>query len=94
MDILVSRGLPAPGAERPVRIAAAPLDPVERARNEYADNHEALSSRIIGPDVIDRLSLVVMAHPRGVSCVAQITHGVVARECVMRLLPGHLSAAE
>jgi hypothetical protein len=67
VDELVSRGLPRLSAERSVQPPALSIDPVERARTEYAEVREALSSRIIGRDVIDRLALLVLAHRRGVS---------------------------
>lgn len=64
---LVLRGLPSPPAESPIHAAAGPVDPVERTRTEYVEVRQALSSRIIGRDVIDRLALVVLAHRRGAS---------------------------
>jgi len=64
---LVARGMPIPPAANPAQVRAVPVDPVERTRSEYAEAREALASRIIGRDVIDRLALVILAHRRGVS---------------------------
>lgn len=64
---LVARGIPITRTDNQVRVPAAPVDPVERARREYAEVQEALASRIVGRDVIDRLALVVLAQRRGVS---------------------------
>jgi hypothetical protein len=66
-DELVRRGLARLPLmpETPAHVQQA--DPVTLARSEYAELWTALSSRIIGRDVVDRLALVALAHRRGTS---------------------------
>jgi len=66
---LVRRGLRSRASDPkpPSAVRASRGDPAERAREEFAELREALATRILGRNIIDRLALIALAHRRGVS---------------------------